>query len=60
MLSAFDLVGLLLTARLVAKLLYGVGPTDTATLAAAAALLFAALPAARALRVEPSIALREP
>jgi len=60
------LAGALAAARLVAKLLYGVGPTDLATLATAAALLLAvaalaaALPAARALRVEPSVALREP
>jgi putative ABC transport system permease protein len=63
---ALGLAGALAAARLVAKLLYGVGPTDAATLAAAALLLLAlaalaaALPAARALRVEPSVALREP
>jgi predicted permease len=60
------LAGALAAARLGAKLLYGVAPTDAVTLAAAAALLLAVaalaagLPAARALRVEPSVALREP
>jgi putative ABC transport system permease protein len=60
------LAGALAAARLVAKLLYGVGPADLATLAAAAAMLLAvaalaaALPLARALRVEPSVVLREP
>jgi putative ABC transport system permease protein len=62
---ALGLVGALAAARLVAKLLYGVGPIDPITLTTAAALLIAvaalaaALPAARALRVEPSVALRE-
>lgn len=66
------LVGLLLGlaaslagARLLSKLLFGVGPTDTLTLAAASGLLVAiailasALPARRALGVEPAVALRQ-
>jgi putative ABC transport system permease protein len=58
------LVGSLLVTRLLQKLLYGVGPRDLATLAAAAAVLAAAgiaaavLPARRAARVDPLIALR--
>ena len=52
-------------ARLLSKLLFGVGPTDALTLFAASALLIAialgasALPARRALRVQPAVALRQ-
>ena len=60
------LAGALAAARLVSKLLFGVGPTDAPTLAGAALLLLgvaalaSALPAGRALRVQPSVTLREP
>ena len=63
---ALGLAGALAAARLVSKLLFGVGPTDAATLTSAAGLLLlvaalaTALPARRALRVQPSAALREP
>ena len=60
------LVGAALAARLVSRLLFGVGPMDALTLAGASALLVAvaalaaALPARRALSVEPAATLREP
>jgi len=60
------LAGAALAARLGSRLLYSVGPTDTLTLAGASALLVAAaalaaaLPACRALRIQPAAALREP
>ena len=52
-------------ARLLSNLLFGVGPTDALTLAAASALLItiaaiaSTLPARRALRVQPAVALRQ-
>jgi putative ABC transport system permease protein len=52
-------------ARLLQSLLFGVGPADALTLAAASALLLAiavlasALPTRRALRVQPAVALRQ-
>jgi putative ABC transport system permease protein len=52
-------------ARLLSNLLFGVGPSDALTLAAASAMLLAiallasALPARRALRVQPAVALRQ-
>jgi len=58
------LAGSLVMTRLLQKLLYGVGPRDLATLAAAAAVLAAVglaaalIPARRAVRVDPMIALR--
>ena len=58
------LAGALAAGRLVASLVYGVGTSDPATLAAAAALLLAAaagaafLPARRAARLDPIAALR--
>ena len=61
-------IGLILSAmaaRLLASLLYGVSPTDAATWAAAVAVWLAVgllacwLPARRAARVEPVIALRQ-
>jgi putative ABC transport system permease protein len=61
---AAGLVSALLLTRLLQKLLYGVGPHDLGTLAAAAAVLAAAgivaavLPARRAVRVDPIMALR--
>jgi predicted permease len=61
---AAGVVGSLLLTRLLQKLLYGVGPRDLGTLAAAAAalaavgLLAAVLPARRAVRVDPLTALR--
>jgi len=60
------LAGALLASRLLAKLLFGVGPTDVATLTSAAvllaavALVAAAPPARRALAVDPATTLREP
>lgn len=58
------LVGAVALARLLAPLLYGIGPTDPTTFAVAAVLLFAAaaagawLPARRAAATEPMTALR--
>jgi putative ABC transport system permease protein len=58
--------GALLASRLLAKLLFGVAPTDLATLAGASALLVAvagvaaALAGRRALAVDPATTLREP
>jgi putative ABC transport system permease protein len=52
-------------ARLLSSLLFGVGPDDAITLAAASALLIAiavlasAVPARRALRVQPAVSLRQ-
>lgn len=60
------LAGALAFGRLLAGLLYGVGPADPATLAAVSAfvlllaLVAALLPGRRAARVEPSTALRQP
>jgi putative ABC transport system permease protein len=53
----------LLASRLLTTLLFGVSPTDALTLAGASALLLAvaaALPARRALAVDPATTLREP
>jgi predicted permease len=61
---AAGLLGSLWLTRLLQKLLYGVGPRDLGTLAAAAAILAAAgmlaalVPARRAVRVDPIVALR--
>ncbi len=61
---AAGFVGSFAMTRLLEKLLYGVGPRDAATLAAAAAVLAAAgllaafVPARRAVRVDPIVALR--
>ena len=61
---AAGVVGSLLLTSLLQKLLYGVGPRDFATLAAAAAVLAAVglaaalVPARRAVRVDPIAALR--
>jgi predicted permease len=58
------LIGALVLTRLMAGMLYGVSPTDLATLAAVTALLALAtlvanyLPARRAARVDPLVALR--
>jgi len=62
---ALGLAASLAGARLLSNLLFGVGTTDALTLAAASALLLAiallasALPARRALRVQPAVALRQ-
>jgi len=62
---ALGLTASLAGARLLSNLLFGVGPTDALTLAVASALLIAiaalasALPARRALRVQPAVALRQ-
>ena len=58
------IVGAMIVARLMAGLLYGVRPTDPLTFGAVALLLIAValfacyLPARRALRVDPMVALR--
>jgi putative ABC transport system permease protein len=58
------LVGALMLTRLMSSLLFGVGPTDAVTFAAVPAVLAAValaacyLPARRAARVEPTVALR--
>ncbi len=63
---AVGLAGAALGARLLSKLLFGVGPMDPLTLAGASALLVVvaalatALPARRALGVDPAATLREP
>ena len=63
---ALGLAGAAFASRLLSKLLYGIGPTDALTLVGASILLLgvavlaSALPAGRALRVQPSVALREP
>jgi ABC-type antimicrobial peptide transport system permease subunit len=62
--AGVGLVLAFLLTRLMAGLLYGVGPTDPATYAGVAGLLLAAallasyLPARRAARIEPTKALR--
>jgi putative ABC transport system permease protein len=62
--AAIGLVGALATSRVLAGLLFGVDPLDPATLVAAAALLALVallasyLPARRATRVDPLVALR--
>ncbi|HEY9141374.1 MAG TPA: hypothetical protein VIN93_10800, partial [Bryobacteraceae bacterium] len=59
------LAGCLATRPIVAALLFGVGPSDPVTLAAATAALLAvafaasAFPALRAMRIDPASALRE-
>ena len=61
---ALGLLGALLSSHLLTKLLYGIGPRDPATLVAVTvllggvALLAAYLPARRAARVDPMVALR--
>jgi predicted lysophospholipase L1 biosynthesis ABC-type transport system permease subunit len=61
---AVGLAGVAVTGRLIASLLYGLSPTDPATIAAATLLMLAVsalagyLPARRAARVDPMVALR--
>ena len=63
---ALGLAGAAFAAQLVSKLLFGVDPTDAFTLGGASVLLLgvaalaSVLPARRALRVRPSVTLREP
>jgi ABC-type antimicrobial peptide transport system permease subunit len=58
------ILGALAATRLLASMLYGVAPTDPATFTGVAALLAAVallacwLPARRAARVDPNVALR--
>jgi predicted permease len=63
--AALGAVGCIAVRRVLATLLFGVGPNDPATIAAAVAILLAVafaaawFPARRAMRVDPMIALRE-
>ena len=62
--SAFGIAGALILSRLMGEMLYGVRPSDPTTFAAVAvvlgmtALLASCVPARRAIRIEPVIALR--
>ena len=62
--SMAGIVGALLLSRLMRKLLYGVQPTDPATFLAVAtglalvAIVACYIPARRAMRVDPMVALR--
>ena len=61
---AFGIAGGLITARLIASLLFGIAPTDAATFAGVCVVLLLAaamasfIPAYRATRVDPMVALR--
>jgi putative ABC transport system permease protein len=62
--SAFGVAGALLLSRFIAKMLYGVPPTDSVTFSGvavvlgAAALLASGAAARKAIRIEPMVALR--
>jgi ABC-type antimicrobial peptide transport system permease subunit len=63
--TAVGLVGALIVSHLMAGLLYGVSPSDPLTFIGLAVLLFVValaacyIPARRAMRVDPIVALRE-
>jgi len=63
--AALGAVGCMAMRRVLATLLFGIGPNDPATIAAAIAILLAVafaaawFPARRAMRVDPMIALRD-
>ena len=63
--ALFGILGCLAVRRVLAALLFGIGPTDPSTIAAAIGVLLAVtvaaafFPARRAMRTDPMVALRE-